>query len=303
MKIDKSSFDNRVCFNEDTHTYFEEGKNDKYTSVTTIIHKFTQEFDSNFWSSYKALEKILSNKEFSKYKKMYLENKKIKLDQIKDLDLGQFAKAKEDILAEWKVTNEESCIRGTAIHKKLENSIIGSKTPDLKFLGLGGKIGSNYTYKGDVKELIPGNIYPEILLYTVCKEGILKIAGQVDLLIVDHDGGVYIADFKTNKEIKQKSFFDSKTRKSVKMKYPLNTLDDVNFSHYKLQLSLYYWLVKKMYPNLYLKGLYIIHFDHNDKQTTYEVDYLEKEVEIMLKFFKKTLQYEDFQSKFEKINF
>ena len=53
MKIDKTN--GGVCFNEEFHTYWD--SNGRYDSVTTIIGKFCHEFDSEFWSLYKALEK------------------------------------------------------------------------------------------------------------------------------------------------------------------------------------------------------------------------------------------------------
>jgi len=110
----------------------------------------------------------------------------------------------------------------------------------MSILGLGGKIPGEFSFSLDSKELKPGNIYPEILLYRISDDGKLRVAGQVDLLIIDHDGGVYIVDHKSNKKIETKSYFNQKTKKSTKMKYPLNNLDDVNFNHYQLQLSLYY---------------------------------------------------------------
>ena len=37
----------------------------------------------------------------------------------------------------------------------------------------------------------------------------------------------------------KKSYYNKQTKQSVKMKYPLNALDDCNFNVYQLQLSLY----------------------------------------------------------------
>ena len=57
MKIDKQN--GNVAFSEDSHTYWNVNDNEKYISVTTLIHKFTQPFDKDFWSAYKALEKLI----------------------------------------------------------------------------------------------------------------------------------------------------------------------------------------------------------------------------------------------------
>ena len=35
----------------------------KYVSVTTLIHNYSQEFNEAFWASYKALEAILPEEE------------------------------------------------------------------------------------------------------------------------------------------------------------------------------------------------------------------------------------------------
>ena len=58
MKIDKQN--GSIAFNEEAHRYWnvnDEAK--KFISVTTLIERFGQPFDKDFWSAYKALEKLL----------------------------------------------------------------------------------------------------------------------------------------------------------------------------------------------------------------------------------------------------
>ena len=98
---------------------------------------------------------------------------------------------------------------------------------------------------------------------------------------------ITIADWKTNKEIKTKSYYNNKTKSSVKMKFPLNNLDDVNYWHYTLQLSTYAWMVQKLNPEFEIEDLVLVHFDHNDKMTVYHLPYLKDEVIKMLNHFKK----------------
>jgi ATP-dependent exoDNAse (exonuclease V) beta subunit len=71
-------------------------------------------------------------------------------------------------------------------------------------------------------------VFPEFLIYKTSSDGILKVAGQIDLLIKD-GWDIYIIDHKTNKEIKKKSYFDRIKKKSVSMKFPLANLDDCNY--------------------------------------------------------------------------
>lgn len=129
-------------------------------------------------------------------------------------------------------------------------------------------------------------VYPEYLISRVSEDGKLRIAGQIDLL-VKRGNKIIIGDWKTNKKIETKSFFNSKTKTSVKMKYPLNNLDDVNYWHYALQLSTYAWMIQKKNPEFEIEDLVLVHFDHSDNMTVYHLPYLKDEVIRMLSFYKK----------------
>ena len=320
MKVDKQSFDEVVCFNDENHKYFTKDTKESFISVTTLIHKFSQEFDEQFWSRYKALQKLAGEDEFdgpvigknkrgpaSPAKEALLDTKKYdhKWTYYFGVSEEELEEEAANIRAYYVEEREKSCFRGTKIHKNMEDSITSKSSMNIDFLTgeHASAISGLFKFSENTKELVPGNVYPEILLYRISPDGELKVAGQVDLLIIDHDGGVYILDWKTNKELKKKSYYNQKVRKSVRMKYPLNNLDDCNFNHYQLQLSLYYWIVSKQNPNLFLKGLYIVHFDHNGNETTHQCEYLKDEVERMLTFYKKDLKHNSFKQQMEKITY
>ena len=66
-----------ICFIEDTHKYFDITAPEKpFISVTTLIHRYAQPFDKDFWSAYKALEKLLSKDAWAIEKKSLLNTKK-----------------------------------------------------------------------------------------------------------------------------------------------------------------------------------------------------------------------------------
>ena len=46
MKIDKQN--GTVAFNDQEHIYWNVNDNKRYVSVTTLIHRYTQEFDNEF---------------------------------------------------------------------------------------------------------------------------------------------------------------------------------------------------------------------------------------------------------------
>lgn len=112
-----------------------------------------------------------------------------------------------------------------------------------------------------------------------------------------------IVTHNTNKEIKMKSFFDKNTRSTVKMKFPLNHLDDVNYWHYTLQLSTYAWMIQKLNPEFEIEDLVLVHFDHNDNMTVYHLEYLKDEVERMLAFYKKSSILEENRKRRQRIEY
>lgn len=301
MKIDKQNGD--VGFNTEYHKYFNINNLSKeYISVTTLIHKYTQEFDKEFWSAYKALEKLLPKESWNIEKKSLLNTKKIHKEILDTYNISEedFNKAQQDILDLWDEENRKSCERGTKIHEEIENSFYDNpKDISLQKFGLGGK----FECRKDYSELdLEYGVYPEYLVYRESDDGILRIAGQVDL-IVKQGNEITIIDHKTNKKIEQKSGFDSVTKSNTKMKFPLNNIMDCNFYHYTLQLSTYAWMLQKINPNFIIKDLIINHYDHNGKNTLYHCDYLKHEVEKMLYHYKKELILNEQRAKRKRIEY
>lgn len=284
MKIDKQN--GNVAFSEDSHTYWNVNDNEKYISVTTLIHKFTQPFDKDFWSAYKALEKLIPKDSWAIEKKSLLSSKKFDKDilDLYNISEAEFNETQQGILDDWDNENRKSCERGTKIHEEIEHSFYKEGHDiSLQKFGIGGK----FECKKDYSELdLEYGVYPEYLIYRESDDGILRIAGQVDL-IIKSGNEITIVDHKTNKKIEQKSGFNTSTRSNVKMKYPLNNLMDCNFYHYTMQLSTYAWMLQKINPNFVIKYLILNHYDHNGNNTLYHCEYLKNEVEKMLYFYKK----------------
>lgn len=300
MKIDKQN--GNVAFTNESHTYWNVNDNKKYISVTTLIHRYTQEFDKEFWSSYKALEKLLSKDSWNIEKKSLLNTKKFNKDllEIYNISENDFNKIQQEILDAWDEENRKSCERGTKIHEEIENSFYKNpKDISLQKFGLGGK----FECKKDYTELdLEYGVYPEYLIYRESEDGILRIAGQVDL-IIKSGNNIVIVDHKSNKKIDLKSGYNTQTKSTSKMKYPLNNLDDANFYHYTLQLSTYAWMLQKINPNFVIKDLILNHYDHNGNNTLYHCDYLKKDVERMLYHYKKEIILEQQRSKRKRIEY
>lgn len=275
-----------ICFNNASHCYIDvNDTGQQYISVTNLIHKYIKPFDADFWSAYKALEKLLSEEVWGIEKKSLLKTKKFNKDILSVYYISEddFNKTKQNILNTWDTANKEACERGTQMHADLEKFFY-KNGGNLKKIGIDGKFEckKNHTILDS-----ENGICPEYLIRSEF-DGNLVLTGQIDL-IVKQGNDITIYDWKSNKEIKTKSEYDSNTKTSIKMKYPLNTLDDINFNHYTLQLSTYAWMLQKIHPEFNIKDLVLIHFDYNNKQTIYHCNYLKHEVERMLNDYKKTI--------------
>ena len=289
IKVDKENAS--VFFNDETHKYYDKETMQEYVSVTTLIHAYTQEFDEEFWSFYKALESLLSEDVFYPIKKMLLGNKKVNRRLIKKLGLDEkiFYDKQNEIKQEYQRKRDESCTRGTNIHAMFENSFYGRKEFDFGKFGFKDLVGE-FTCNENYYTLdLDRGVYPEFLISVSSKDGLLRVSGQIDLLIVDNQD-ITIIDWKTNKSIDKTSYYNKAKKSNVMMKYPLENLQDCNFNHYQLQLSLYAYMLQQINPKYNIKGLKIVHIDHNNKQHEYDCEYLKNDVERMLKHYKKQIK-------------
>ena len=215
MQVDKRN--GNVNYNDEFHQYWnDEGQ--KFISVTTLIGRFEQPFDQDFWSKYKALERLIGSQKFAAMEKPRLLKSK-KWDnsvlELYDIDEVTFNSTQQDILDEWAKTNRESCERGTKIHAAMEKKFYsGASSYSLKSYGLGGKFvcKQNYTPLD-----LESAVYPEYLISRVSEDGHIRLAGQIDLLVKDGND-IYIIDYKTNKELKMKSGYDPAAKKYAMMK-------------------------------------------------------------------------------------
>lgn len=292
LSVDKEN--SELFFSDKEHLYVNKKDGSHYISVTTLIGEYENKFDEFFWSRYKALELFLDGDVWS--------NIKVKLQATKKWDPSLLEKYKVDetafnaevdkILKEWAENRDEACEHGSYVHSLMENSFYGNTQFDFEKYGYPEASGMyecprNY-YELDLEDAV----YPEFLMSWTSDDGKLKIAGQADL-ICKRGNDIWVLDWKTNKEIKKRSFYD-KNRKDVQhMKYPLNNIMDCNYWHYTLQLSTYAWILQQIKPEFNIEGLSIIHIDRNGKQTEYPLEYRKDDVERMIKHYKKQLQIKE----------
>lgn len=113
----------QIVLDEIDHVYTNEVKQ-RYTSVTTVIGQYQEEFDKEYWAVYTALKNMnIALRPDLQSRRIIIANRSYTLEQIgRDEYLKGVARGKkvEDL---WKKICDESCVRGTAIHNKLEDGI------------------------------------------------------------------------------------------------------------------------------------------------------------------------------------
>lgn len=290
-KVDKEN--ENVVYSDEKHVYIDKSSKERCISVTTLISMYHEEFNEDFWSLYKALEALLDNDVWEIIKPKLLANKnadikfvnKLKLDLAEDIIINKQNEIKES----YRINREAACERGTAIHAKFENSFYNQKQFDFKNYGF-GEISGDYTCNKDYYTLdLDKGVYPEFLIACNSGDGFLRLAGQIDLLIINGNDA-YIVDFKSNKELKKTSFYDKKKKSNIMMKFPVNNLQDCNFNHYQLQLSTYAYMLQTIRPELNIKKLILYHIDHDGNEMLHECKYLKEEVVRMLNHYKKKIK-------------
>lgn len=284
--VDKESED--AVFFDDTHEYFYKPTGEKGISVTTLIGEYSQPFDENFWSAYKALEEVCDMQTWLPLKKVLLAKKKFN-DKILDklnIDRNLFDEKRAAILQSYEDKRRISCERGTEVHSILEQALY-KRDPSIKKYGFGDKL---TVFEGEYKRDLPNGVYPEYMI--AYRDDDICLVGQIDLLIIE-DGTVQIQDHKTNAKLEFKSYYNSATKSSVKMKPPLQNIDDVNGQHYTLQLSIYAWMVQQIHPEYEIKRLCLHWIDHDDNEKFIDVPYLKDDVERLIKHYKRQRKIRD----------
>lgn len=262
----------KLRFIEEGHKYESRPARD-WTSATTVVEKFVPEFDD------KDQAERSSQNERSKWYTMSVES----------------------ILKLWDTENKRSTDCGSWFHNLMESKALAAKCKlhRGKMLNVIPPIMKSGYKLAPAQELEDG-IYPEHFMFDE-ESG---ICGQSDLVYVC-DGVVDIDDYKTNKEIKTRGYgyqYDNPQMMLGLMKH----VEDCNFNHYALQLSIYMKLILLKNPHLKPGRMRICHitFENNGydeyefpilKRTEdggyvpsgkkwYTVPYMEKEVN---KIFKK----------------
>lgn len=223
-----------LVFEPETHSYISTESNTRWISVTTLIGQFKQPFNA------KQIAEKTSRSTKSKW----------------------YGMKPDEIQKAWKAEADRACDLGTWYHNEREQDLLSVNTIVQQGVELPV---IPPIYDGDGRKMAPSQklgdgIYPEHFVYLKSA----GVCGQSDLVEVVN-GKVYITDYKTNKEIKTASFKNWEGI-SQKMNAPVSHLDDCNYNHYNLQLSLYMYIILKHNPKLEFGGLRIHHVQFHESE-------------------------------------
>ena len=216
-----------IVFNAADHSYKSiDAEGIDWISVTSLLSNFKKPFDAE------KVAASVTKKSRSKW----------------------FGIPPEKILELWKAEADRATTLGTFYHNQREADLCSLSSIELEGLPIPiYKPIEEGTLKKAPEQKLTDGIYPEHMVYLKSA----GICGQSDLVEVVNSK-VNIIDYKTNKEIKKESFKNWEGV-SDKMSHPISHLDDCNFNHYALQLSIYMYIILKHNRKLRPGKIYIHH--------------------------------------------
>lgn len=216
-----------VIFKAENHSYESLDPNERinWLGVTSFVSMFKQPFDP-------VAQSIKSSK-----------NSRSKWYGIDPVKIQKI----------WANEGDRGMSNGTKYHDQRESDLLtidtitrlGRPIPIIKPIFEGG------VKQAPVQKLTEG-IYPEHFVYLKSA----GLCGQSDRVEVVYDHADVI-DYKTNKEIKKESFRNWEGIHQM-MTGPVAHLQDCNFNHYALQLSIYLYIILKHNP-VYKPGKLMLH--------------------------------------------
>jgi hypothetical protein len=256
-QINAHDRDSRITFQEEGHVYTVDGVPNVYDSVTTVIHHFFSVFDAD-----KVIDKMMASKNWPNNAKY-------------------FGMSKEEIKAQWAAAGEYASSMGSKMHLEIEMFFDDPEHHEFaKYEAVEGiKHSREFEYfLNFYKEcVIPKIKIYRTEMYVFDEE--TKICGSIDALFQDLNDPTlfYIGDWKRSNEIKKHNPWQSGL-------FPVNHLEDTNYSKYSLQLNLYKYILEKKY-NMRIGGMFLIVLHpKNDKYIVEYVHDMGKEIENIITY-------------------
>lgn len=250
-----------VDYDDSRHLYSYRGR--RYTSATQLLDQFIPPFDVEERSVYMA---------------------------------HRYGHTPQYWKDKWRTGNRQSLDRGDRIHDREEQSLYQRRFIDYNPEPLPVHTLSTWSrLYNDPLINLPNGVYPEMKLWRHDH----MIAGRSDKVILQTVHRTQfmpnlrspirvadIEDYKTNRKIQKFGWQSHEGGPTRKMLAPLDHIEDAEFWHYALQLSLYQYMLE--WHGFYPGTRRLIHFPHptdefpDPKPVPYELPYLRQEAVLMI---------------------
>lgn len=242
--------DERITFEESTHSYTIDGVKEGWTSCTTFIGGFYKHFDAD-----KIISKMMASPKWpaSKY----------------------YGMTADEIKAKWNTNGEEASAAGTRMHLDIEHYNNADPVGNLEGDNWEPKAGPEWDYfiAFDKRWRQRKGFVPFRTEWLVFKEDI-KLAGSIDMVYKKPDGTLAIYDWKRVKELKTENDYDY-------MMPPIDHLPDTNYWHYSLQLNIYRRILEELYDVVVSElALVVLHPD-DDSYRIIRLNIMDEEIDAM----------------------
>ena len=243
--------DERITFDEESHTYTIDGSKEGWTSCTQFIHGYVQEFDADL-----IIKKMMASKKWNPDNKYY-------------------GMTPEAIKAQWAASANEASTAGTRMHLDIERYNNAEPVGNLAGDDWEANASPEWDYflSYDEKHRKVKGFEPYRTEWLVFKEDI-KLAGSIDMLYMKPDGTIAIYDWKRAKEIKFENSFQN-------MVAPLDHLPDTNYWHYSLQLNIYRRILEELYDITVSELALVVLHPNNRQYKVIELNRMDDEVSAM----------------------
>jgi hypothetical protein len=284
--------DERIQFEEETHTYTIDGVRKGWTSCTGFLHNFFGHFDADA-----VIAKMMSSPKW--YESKY------------------YGKTAEEIKAGWAAKGKASSEAGTRMHLDIEHfynalpalwemkdasasgraaSADGVKDASASGRAAAGEIrtvdidagiaamreadnweaagGAEWDYFRAYQRDFGSRFEPFRTEWLVFDEE-HKVAGSIDMVYKKPDGTLAIYDWKRIEEVKTENRFQSGLG-------PVAHLPDTNYWHYSLQLNVYRYILQKHYGYTVSELALVVLHPNNQSWRVVRLNVLEDEVVGMM---------------------
>jgi hypothetical protein len=264
--VNKHPRDDRIQFEEETHTYTVDGVRAGWTSCTGFLHNFFGHFDADA-----VIAKMMSSPKW--YESKY------------------FGQTAEEIKAGWAAKGKASSEAGTRMHLDIEhfyNALpaawerLGERVADVD-TGLTAMreadswepaAGAEWEYFLDYQRSYGIRFEPYRTEWLVFDEE-HKVSGSIDMVYRKGDGTLAIYDWKRIEEVKTENRFQSGLG-------PVSHLPDTNYWHYALQLNVYRYILQKHYGEVVSELALVVLHPNNKSWRVVRLNMLDDEVAGMM---------------------